>query len=302
MRRPVFILTALQKTVKRGRIICMKFVITPAIISDVLEHMRDFSGHWMFDLFTLTCVSVSPESQEDAIHHVALPVWNETDGYRAMRDFSKSVTDDFQRSELFHALSGSEGVYREFKNVLRKNHSLEKSYESFLKNAMETEIRAWFAELGESVNPRKAESEVVGDLAKCEYTVERMDWLTVDLPAKDIIASTVPVWYGLFRDLIYEETKLFVERGGAEIIGAVNPVGCVDAICVWKSEGKGAIVKLIGSVPSRQGLGLEMLLLEFVSAACKRKDVRSILVVNGDRESVHLGNIESLSETLILRL
>ncbi|HUV06545.1 MAG TPA: hypothetical protein VMX75_02375, partial [Spirochaetia bacterium] len=96
---------------------------------------------------------IVPETQIDSgeigrrFHR--LPEWRSLEGYQLMERFIASIRNPIFREELRSALSSGTGVFRQFKNNLKKRKELEKLWFSFKEKEMTRVVFDWFNQIRE---------------------------------------------------------------------------------------------------------------------------------------------------------
>jgi GNAT superfamily N-acetyltransferase len=91
---------------------------------------------------------VSPEEIGKRYHQ--LPAWRSLEGFQLMEHFVSSIGNPLFREELRNAISTSKGVFRNFKDVLKKRKEREKLWFSFKEQQMRSIAFDWYNGIRES--------------------------------------------------------------------------------------------------------------------------------------------------------
>ncbi len=79
-----------------------------------------------------------------------LPPWNSKDGFILLESFCDTVRISKARSDLKKVLEEGRGVFRNFKNALSLYPELERRFNAYKKNYMQTRVFEWYGSLRES--------------------------------------------------------------------------------------------------------------------------------------------------------
>jgi ribosomal protein S18 acetylase RimI-like enzyme len=132
----------------------MKFELDEALIDDILFHMENQDGDFVFDSQTGNIIDIfcdEPDEKSDLYEgrFIALPQWDSQDGYRLMEKFVSALKNPVLRQELSCALNRSKGVFRAFKSVLEQYPETEKMWFSHKEQQMKNEVIVWYNSLRE---------------------------------------------------------------------------------------------------------------------------------------------------------
>ncbi len=73
-------------------------------------------------------------------NYVELPKWSSFDGFQNMENFTASLKNKIHRDELIDVLKNGKGVFRNFKDVLKKYPSLEYKYKQYKYNEIKNRV------------------------------------------------------------------------------------------------------------------------------------------------------------------
>ncbi len=123
----------------------MTFDLTPQMIDKIGFAMEDQDKQYLIHADTGELVATrdlargAPEEK-----YLPLPKWGSAEGYHLMESFVTSLYNPVYRDLLAAALSEGKGVFRAFKNVLKKNHEIEKLWFTYKEKKLRAVIIAWY--------------------------------------------------------------------------------------------------------------------------------------------------------------
>ncbi len=248
------------------------------------------------------------EIEESGNRFVSLPEWRPVDGFHMMEQFTGTLRNPIYREELRETLKGGRGVFRRFKDLLKKHEPLEKLWFSFKEREMRKVVRRWYASITEAEEferlgeePEETEQLLLSDLMieEREETAEERDGkiersyeeafydvsselreLTIDnkiaacysTPGYTIEART-PSWSsGTDSDKTDKTGSDASDSTDSEIAGTAGGE-------IFSADG-GDIFKLLYLyvAPAYRGMGLSRLLLDRVSETAKRLEAKELVV------------------------
>ena len=103
-----------------------------------------------------------------------LPDWQPIDGFNLMEKFVSHLRNPIFRDQLKDALSSGKGVFRQFKDILKKNREIEQRWFLFKAREMKQVIRRWYNEQRELAGLTRLgpEPEETGDLLLSDFTID----------------------------------------------------------------------------------------------------------------------------------
>lgn len=134
----------------------MKFDLTESIIADLIFSMENQDGEYLFDSEKLSVVPLDTMmmSEQDELREnenmYDLPDWTSNDGFNIMEEFADSLRIPNVKAELMQVLSNGRGVFRNYKNVLKKYPHVEQRFHEFKKKEMRSVVYDWYNSLRES--------------------------------------------------------------------------------------------------------------------------------------------------------
>jgi ribosomal protein S18 acetylase RimI-like enzyme len=159
----------------------MKFELDDTLIDDILFHMENQDGDFLFDMQELEIVSTDfydlfdkPDFSDDE-RFIGLPDWTPADGYRLMEKFTAKLKNPVARSELSAALNKNKGVFRKFRDVLEQYPEIKKMWFSYKEQKMKNEVIAWYNALREEwgLKPIGSEPEDTTSLVMEDFVIRK---------------------------------------------------------------------------------------------------------------------------------
>lgn len=170
----------------------MKFTLEEQAIDDIIFAMEDQSNTYVLDSHEGTlllvsednfseaedsCVSEKVLSQQDndgTERYFELPSWTSDDGFKIIEKFTNNLKSPQVHRELKKVLACGRGVFRNFKNTLRKYPEVERRYNVFKDETMKRHVILWY-------NSLREEWGLEGlAVAETDFTAEMEDLLYTD--------------------------------------------------------------------------------------------------------------------------
>ena len=134
----------------------MTFELTKSVIDDIIFSMEDQNADFAFDaknacivpLESLTIAEIDELEENENLY--PLPTWTSDDGFEIMEKFAESLRIDGVRAELEQVLANGRGVFRNYKNVLKKYPHIEKRFHAFKEAKMRSVVIKWYNSLRDS--------------------------------------------------------------------------------------------------------------------------------------------------------
>ena len=127
----------------------MFFELTDSLCADILFAMENQQQNFGLDAKNSRIVQCEPESvDEENIY--SLPLWTSADGYSLLEDFIAKYKGIKACGELKQILLEGRGVFRNFKNTLKKYPEADRRFHSFKNKEMKKMVCEWYNALRES--------------------------------------------------------------------------------------------------------------------------------------------------------
>lgn len=243
--------------------------LTDEFISQLIFCMEDQGNRYYLDLVTGELV----ESMSDESHrYLPLPPWKPADGYRTMEKFVSKLRNPLYRERLREVLQSGKGVFRQFKDVLSEQPTLERLWYYFKDREIRKQILRWY-----EINDEAFRLESLGEEAPEERPA--------NLISEDFIFTTDYKSHKEEVDLLYKEAKaelleeipyaldfLDEEEGNGCII-ALTLSGKVAGFIIYKEEVDVTKVSFYAVAQEYRGLGLFHALFDALSEALETTHV-----------------------------
>lgn len=151
----------------------MVFALTEKLEEEILQALENQEQKFLVDAQNLILVSADDFSaDEDSFF--CLPEWNSSDGFNLMEDFVSALHSPIAKDELQQILHSGRGVFRNFKDALKKYPEVEKLWHRFKNRKMRLYINGWYNQLREIWGLEKLdhEPEETGDLVQNDFNFE----------------------------------------------------------------------------------------------------------------------------------
>mgnify|MGYP002623754958 CR=1 FL=1 len=168
------------------------FTLTDALLRKILFSMENQTEE--FVIFekdgesSVEKVGEKKNSDPEELLHVPetavypLPSWSSSDGFNLLEEFVASVRFSKAQEELKAAVSGGRGVFRNFKDVLKKYPEISARFSRFKEKKMKSRIFEWYnalrEEAGLSFLPLDGEEEKIDDLVSEDFSFSKSLFLT----------------------------------------------------------------------------------------------------------------------------
>jgi GNAT superfamily N-acetyltransferase len=128
----------------------MDFDLTREIADQIIFAMEDQTEVSVVDGATGAVLAIRghPERYPEP-QYAPVPVWKPVDGYNLMEGFIAGLRNPVLREELRGALTGGKGVFRSFKDALRKSPEVERRWYLYKERAMRRVVFEWYNQMRE---------------------------------------------------------------------------------------------------------------------------------------------------------
>ncbi|MCL2411393.1 MAG: UPF0158 family protein, partial [Treponema sp.] len=132
----------------------MNFELDKILLDDILFHMENQEGEFLFDAQERQIFDISNHQYDKDIdfgedRFINIPSWDSGDGFRLMEKFISGLKNPVLREELAAALGRNKGVFRAFRDVLNQYPETEKQWYRFKDQEMKNEVLQWYNALRE---------------------------------------------------------------------------------------------------------------------------------------------------------
>ncbi len=149
----------------------MEFALTDELIDQIIFAMEDQQHKILVNRHSGDLVH--SEEVEDPEQFTSIPEWRPIDGYNLMEKFITKLRNPIFRELLKEALSSGKGVFRNFKNTLKKSREVEKLWFTFKEREMKQVVVRWYNEQRELAGLEQIgeEPEETEDLLLSDFTI-----------------------------------------------------------------------------------------------------------------------------------
>lgn len=171
------------------------FGLTDALVRRILFAMEDQTEESVLLVAggvpeVVPLASISGGGPEDV---VPLPGWGPSDGFNLLEEFVGTLRAASARDELGAALLGGRGVFKNFKNVLRRYPEVAARFARFKERRMRSRVSAWYNALREAWGleglPVDGVEEPLDDLVGEDFSFAACDFLTDGRAREEVLAG-----------------------------------------------------------------------------------------------------------------
>ncbi|MFO7849228.1 MAG: GNAT family N-acetyltransferase [Spirochaetia bacterium] len=264
--------------------------LTDEVVDQIVFGMEDQQNTYYFDREKQVVIKTDglteAELQDSGNRYVSLPEWRPVDGFYMMEQFIGSLKNPIYREELRDALKGGRGVFRRFKDFLKRHEPLERLWFNFKEGEMRRIVRNWYAGITEAEEMEKLgeEPEETEQLLLSDLTIEEHEERNQAQEGK-IEKALNESLYDVSTELkeLVLEDKL-AESGDSEIttVEALDEAGEIVGTAGGElfSSGEGDLFKLLYLYvePLYRGMGLSRLLLDRMTETAKSLGAKELVV------------------------
>ena len=151
----------------------MVFALTERLADEILQALENQEQKFLVDAQNSILVS-SENFSADEDSFFSLPECKSSDGVALMEDFVSTLHSPIAKDELQQILHSGRGVFRNFKDTLKKYPEVEKLWHRFKNRKMRLYINGWYNQLREIWGLEKLdhEPEETGDLIQDDFNFE----------------------------------------------------------------------------------------------------------------------------------
>ena len=270
----------------------MVFELTAALADAISKALENQDKKFLVDSQGLELVEERAAVCQDDDRYYELPPWDSADGFSLMEEFVNGLHSPLAYTDLQEALHSGKGVFRGFKDVLKRYPLIERRWHYFKSRALLTYVNGWYNSLRESWGLEKLDSEPeeTEDLLRDDFVFSEYDF---DMDRQGALELLSLAAVGIAQELAPELASAFgelwqsqFERGGREQKGFVcksiagDIVGCV----LWSPCPKGSKTSVLmeGLFVQNEfrGLGIARELFELALGALKAAGTQWVIIAN----------------------
>ncbi len=151
----------------------MVFALNEKLEEEILRALENQEQKFLLDAQNLVLLPAEKISADEYSFY-CLPEWNSSDGFNLMEEFVSVLHSPVAKDELQQILHSGRGVFRNFKDALKKYPEVEKLWHRFKNRKMRLFINGWYNQLREIWGLEKLdhEPEETGDLIQDDFNFE----------------------------------------------------------------------------------------------------------------------------------
>lgn len=279
----------------------MEFDLTKEILDQIIFAMEDQTEESVVDRSSGEVTIVQGESgRYGADRYAPVPDWKPVDGYQLMERFVTGLRNPTLREELRGALAAGRGVFRSFKDALRRNPEIEKRWYLFKEREMRRVVLEWYNQARElrglerlSLDPTD-EGEGSEELIEADFVFTSGVGARADLLAEADRTAFAEVHARLGADRVAElygrRAGKYPEMGGSEsaVVVAEDQGGQIAGF-VWgayrpiaQAPGESWTILQLYVVPLYRGIGLASSLLRRILESTSDRGAAAVYVDLGE--------------------
>jgi ribosomal protein S18 acetylase RimI-like enzyme len=260
----------------------MDFPLTSQMIDKIIFAMEDQKAKYAVHVASGELVPVgAPEgAPEGALagpvpdeRYVLLPRWGSAEGFHLMESFVTTLHNPLHREALAGALASGKGVFRGFKDALKRNPEIEKLWFHYKEKRLRAVVVSWYNASREArgLEMLAPEPEETGDLVASDFT---FSWGAGGRKA-EILRLDRDAFYELFPTddparlaARYGEKRQDAPAPGSEaspVLVAEDPDGGLAGFAWGRIEGQTVHILQLAVAADMRGIGLgEAVLRKFL--------------------------------------
>jgi len=266
--------------------------LTEEVIDQIIFGMENQQADYLFDLkegvlvHSNESVVTEPEASEERF--VELPNWRPVDGFYLMERFVAFIKNPIYRQEMRDALNGGRGVFRRFKDVLKRYEPLERQWFTFKEREMRQVVWDWYAAVTDSVALSRLgeEPEETEDLVLSDFLIQSGMGRWKDKIEESAIKakneSVQEISVALKDYLLDTELNDCRENEHKEVLYAETPLGefagCILGTYVASQYSTVLDLRYIYVEPQFRGLGLSRLFIDRATEIASRNGVKQVVI------------------------
>lgn len=266
--------------------------LTDEIVDQIIFGMENQETSFLFDLAKGELIQKNEgnaeELEADQERYISLPDWKPVDGFRLMERFVSYIKNPIYREELRDALNGGRGVFRRFKDVIKRYEPLEKQWFVFKEKEMRQIVRNWYAAVNEAADLERLgdEPEETEDLVLSDFLlrqgVGRWKDVISDRAGQALLESVDDAGRSLREYLLGTEVVSSPLQEGCEIVYAETPTGdfagCI--LGLYREFPYSTVLELrfVYVEPEFRGMGLSRLFIDTITDLAASKGASQIVM------------------------
>lgn len=161
----------------------MQFELTYKLITDIINALENQEQKFVIEAKNNCLIEKSNSNNllvvSDNNNYYDLPEWNSSNGFKLREDFVNILNAPIAKEELQLVLHSGRGVFKNFREILKKYPEVEKKWFLYKNKIMGIYINNWYNELREiwgleklDYIPESDENLIHNDFTFCDYNSE----------------------------------------------------------------------------------------------------------------------------------
>ena len=270
----------------------MTFALTQLLVDNIQTALENQEKSFIVDAENCGIIERDDSVTVDDEKFYNLPEWTSADGFKLREDFVNNLYSPLAREELQEILHSGRGVFKSFRNVLKKYPEVEKKWHVFKNRTMNKYINDWYNSLREiwgleklDYIPESDEMLIHDDFSFSEYNSDNQEEIFLNISAalkteygeisEEIIAAFSEMWKSSFLSFDSSSQIGYLCRSLSD-----DFAGCITAAPVSENNKKVMILTSLFVSNGFRGLGIGTELLSMCLAELKRNGKDWILLPN----------------------
>lgn len=270
----------------------MTFELTVRLTDEILNALENQEKEFLIDADKGCLIEKTEDLTADEEKLYKIPDWTSADGFRIREDFLENLHSPAAREELQEILHSGRGVFKNFKNTLKKYPEVDKKWHIFKNRIMKFYINDWYNELRELWGlekldqfPESDENLIHDDFSFNLFNPEtdtdrilqihKLNNGGTDGTPEEIKTAMDTLWQRHFLSYPPESQTGFICTGISE-----DFAGCITAAPVSEQQENLAVLTSFFVNEQFRGLGIGTELLSMCLAMLKKNGIRWILLPN----------------------
>lgn len=270
----------------------MTFALTQLLVDNIQTALENQEKSFIVDAENCGIIEKDDSVTVDDEKFYNLPEWTSADGFKLREDFVNNLYSPLAREELQGILHSGRGVFKRFRNVLKKYPEVEKKWHVFKNRTMNKYINDWYNSLREiwgleklDYIPESDEMLIHDDFSFSEYNSDNQEEIFLNISAalkteygeisEEIIAAFSEMWKSSFLSFDSSSQIGYLCRSLSD-----DFAGCITAAPVSENNKKVMILTSLFVSNGFRGLGIGTELLSMCLAELKRSGKNWILLPN----------------------
>jgi ribosomal protein S18 acetylase RimI-like enzyme len=120
------------------------FDLTPEMIEKIAFAMEDQDEQFAIDVSTGELTPLGEAAGDEEDRFVPLPRWGPAEGFHLMQSFVSTLHNPVYGDLLSQALTAGKGVFRQFKDTLKRNREVERLWFHYKDRRLRSVVVAWY--------------------------------------------------------------------------------------------------------------------------------------------------------------